>query len=100
MPRRRRRSRARAAVHLPWWLAVGLAAGSWFGIVHFLQKALVGLPVGGQRLAGVAERLAWASATAVAAVFLLWALPLWRRGTRKRRLLDSVTGIASIRALS
>ncbi len=31
---------------------------------------------------------------------LLWALVLRRRGTRKRRLLDTRTGIASIRALS
>lgn len=99
MPRRRR-GRARAAVDWPWWLAVVLAAGSWVGIVHFLPKVLSGLPAGGQRLAAVADRLAWLPATALAAVFLLWALLLWRRGTRKRRLLDTRTGIASIRALS
>lgn len=99
MPRRRR-SRARAGVDLPWWCAVVLAAVSWIGIVHFLPKVLAGFPVGGRHLAGVADRLAWAPATALTAVFLWWALVLWRRGTRKRRLLDTRTGIASIRALS
>ena len=47
-----------------------------------------------------ADRLAWAPATLLAAVLLLWASVLWRRGTRKKRLLDTRTGIASIRALS
>ena len=99
MARRRRRGGS-AAVDLPWWVAVFLAAGSWIWIVHFLPDVLTGLPVGGRRLAVVADRLAWAPATAVAAVLLLWALALRRRGTRKKRLLDTRTGIASIRALS
>ncbi len=98
MARRRRRGGA-GAIDLPWWVAVFLAAGSWVGIVHLLPEVLAGLPVGGRRLAVFADRL-WVPATAVAAVFLLWALALWRRGTRKKRLLDTRTGIASIRALS
>ena len=99
MARRRRRGGA-GAIDLPWWVAVFLAAGSWVGIVYFLPEVLAGLPIGGRRLAVFADRLAWAPATLLAAVLLLWASVLWRRGTRKKRLLDTRTGIASIRALS
>ncbi len=64
----RRRHGGDATVDLPWWVAVVLAPGSWIGFVHFLPEALTGLPVGGRRLAMIADRLAWAPATAVAPV--------------------------------
>ncbi len=84
----------------PWWVGVALAAGSWMGIVHILPDALAGLPLAGPGLAGLMDRFAWAPATAVAALFLLWALASWRHGRRKRRRLDTRTGVASIRSLS
>ena len=85
---------------LPWWLGVALAAGSWAGIVYFPPEAVAALPVGGRRLAGLVERLAWVPATAVAAVFVAGALASWRERRRKKRLLDVRNGIAPIGRLS
>ncbi len=96
----RKRRHALLPAGLPWWLWVALAAGSWAGIVVFLHDVVAALPAIGTRLAGVADRLAWVPATVVAAVFLAWAAASWREGRRKRRLLDTRTGVASIRSLS
>ena len=96
----RKRRPALLPAGLPWWLWVVLAAGSWVGIAYVLPDALAGLPVAGRQLGIVTDRLAWAPATAAAAFFLLWALASWREGRRKRRLLDTRTGVASIRSLS
>ena len=96
----RRKGRSAPVSVLPWWLGVVLAVGSWFGIVLFLPEAVVGLPVAGRRLASVMERIAWVPATVVAALLLISAAGSWRKGQRKRRLLDSRNGIASIRSLS
>lgn len=97
---RRRRQRGGSAVAVPWWVPVVLGATSWVAIVEVLPMVLAGLPVGGGRLAEVADRLGWAPATGMAALFLVWAWAAWRRGTRKKRLLDTRDGIASIRELS
>ena len=99
MPGKRNRSVLLSA-GLPWWVGVALAAASWVGIAHVLPDVLAGLPVAGRQLGIVMDRLAWAPATAAAAFFLLWALASWREGRRKRRLLDTRTGVASIRSLS
>ena len=96
----RRKGRSAPDSVLPWWLGVVLAVGSWFGIVLFLPEAVASLPVAGRRLAAVMERIAWVPATVVAGLLLISAAGSWRKGQRKRRLLDSRNGIASIRSLS
>ena len=97
---RRRRQGGRTVFELPWWVAVVLAAGSWIGIVFFLPDAVAGLPIFGRQLGMFLDRLAWVPATVVAAFLLLGAASSWTERRRKRRLLDTRDGIASIRALS
>ena len=97
---RRKGRHAPLKVGLPWWVAVVLAAGSWFGIVHFLPEAVGTLPVVGRRLGLVVERIAWVPATVVAAFLLILGAVTWKGGRRKRQLLDSRGDIAAIRSLS
>ena len=85
---------------IPWWLGVVAAAGSWAAIVLFLPEAVASLPVVGRRLGAVVARVAWVPATLVAAILLIGAGLSWREALRKRRLVDSRGGIASIRSLS
>ena len=97
---RRKRRPALLAGGLPWWLLVGLAAGSWFAIVFLAPGAVADFPVMGPQLGRALERIGWAPASAASAVFLACAWVSWRQGSRKRRLLDTRTGVASIRSLS
>ena len=84
----------------PWWVGVALAAVSWVGIVHVLPGVLVDFPIRGRALGQAAERFGPLIGTVVAVPILICAAVSWRNGRRKRRLLDTRTGIASIRALS
>ena len=85
---------------MQWWLCVLLAAGCWAVIVFVAPGELADLSVVGRKAGRVADRYALLVATAVAGLFLAWGCLSWRQGTRKRRLLDTRTGIASIRELS
>ena len=87
-------------VGCPWWVAVALAAGSWVAIVLVLPVVVADFPLVGRNLGRAAERFGPLFGTAVAALLLICAAVSWRKGGRKRRLLDSRGGIASIRSLS
>lgn len=97
---RRREGLLDFLVWLPWWVSVVLAAASWVAIVVFGPGVVRDFPVAGLQLSQGMERIAWLPATALAGVFLVCAWASRRESRRKRKLLDTRTGIASIRTLS
>ena len=97
---RKQEGLASLLVVCPWWVGVSLAAVSWVAIVFVLPEAVAEFPLMGRALGQAVERIAPLFGTAVAALFLICAAVSWLNGRRKRRLLDSRGGIASIRSLS
>ena len=97
---RKQEGLASLPVVCPWWVGVALAAVSWVGIVHVLPGVVVDFPILGRALGQALDRVGPLLGTVVAGVCLICAAVSWRNGRRKRRLLDTRTGIASIRALS
>ena len=84
----------------PWWVNVMLAAVSWVGIVFLAPGLVADIPIAGPKLGHLVERIGWLAGTVLAGLFLVCAWASWRAGRRKRRLLDTRTGIQSIRRLS
>lgn len=84
----------------PWWVNVLLAAVSWAGIVFLAPGLVADAPIAGPQLGYLVERIGWLPGTVLAGLFLVCAWVSWRAGRRKRRLLDTRTGIESIRRLS
>lgn len=97
---RRREGLLDLLVWFPWWVSVFLAAASWVAIVFLAPGAVREFPVAGQQLGQAMERIGWLPATALAGVFLVCAWVSRRQSRRKRGLLDTRTGTASIRSLS
>ncbi len=97
---RRREGLPDLLVWLPWWVSVLLAAASWVVIVFVAPGVVRGFPVAGPQLSQAIERIGWLPATALAGVFLVCGWASRRESRRKRRLLDTRTGIASVRTLS
>ena len=97
---RRREGLLDLLVLVPWWVSVFLAAASWIAFVLLAPGAVRDFPVAGPQLSQSMERIAWLPATALAGVFLVCAWASRRESRRKRKLLDTRTGIVSIRSLS
>ena len=95
MGRKREEGVFELLTQLPWWISV-IASGLVYGFLAWMLPSMAGQSV---LVKGMAQGLT-ANAWLFAALFLIPAPIAFFNASRRRKLLDSQTGIASIRAMS